>query len=309
VRDAAVECLEEVYQVVGEALIDAVSHHGLRPAQLREVYARLGQAARAAEVPVSAASGVAASPGGGGGGGGGGGDCRDTATSRVDTDRQAARHAETEKAGYGKGVAGSPGQLSPSPRGAAARTPRPSPSPRPSASPQPSPPAQQAPPARAPAAAPTARPAARRGGYKDGGGVGMSGELPHAPAIVVSCERELAAEMHKVAATIEGGPAGADWQKRISALVALEGIVKGGAAGFEGAFDECLKALREPVGEQLLDRRSAVSRQACHVLCVLSRALGPRFDAFAAAMVPLLFKVGVRCVAGGRGRCLAWQEL
>jgi hypothetical protein len=314
VRDAAIECLEEVYQVVGEALIDAVSHHGLRPAQLREVYSRLGQAARAAEVPLSTASAA--------GGGTGAGECRDTATSRVDTDRPAGRHADADKAA-GKAAA-SPGQPSPSPRGGGGGAPRASPRPQPpsppaarpaasprasTTSPQPSPRAQAAaaPPARArPAAAaaapPAARPAARRGGYKDGGGVGVSGELPDAPAIVVACERELASEMDKIAAALEGGTAAADWQKRIAALVALEGLVKGGAAGFEGAFDDGLKALREAIGEQLLDRRSSVSRQACHALAVLSRALGPRFDGFAAAMVPLLFKVRGRGGGGGGGR-------
>lgn len=40
-RDAAIECLEEIYPVTGEQLLDMISEHTLRPAMQREVYARL----------------------------------------------------------------------------------------------------------------------------------------------------------------------------------------------------------------------------------------------------------------------------
>lgn len=43
VRDAAVECLEEVYKVFGEQLVDFISRHNLRPAHLNSIYARLAQ--------------------------------------------------------------------------------------------------------------------------------------------------------------------------------------------------------------------------------------------------------------------------
>ena len=38
-------------------------------------------------------------------------------------------------------------------------------------------------------------------------------------------------------------------------------------------------------------RRSAVSRQACQLICVLSRAMGSQFDSLAVHMMPALFKV------------------
>ena len=41
VRDAAIECLEEVYKVLGEQLVDIIGEHNLRPAHLREIYARI----------------------------------------------------------------------------------------------------------------------------------------------------------------------------------------------------------------------------------------------------------------------------
>lgn len=43
VRDAAIECLEEVYKVYGEQLMDVLSSHQLRPAHLNLVYNRLAQ--------------------------------------------------------------------------------------------------------------------------------------------------------------------------------------------------------------------------------------------------------------------------
>lgn len=43
VRDAAIECLEEVYKVYGEQLMDVLSSHQLRPAHLNLIYSRLAQ--------------------------------------------------------------------------------------------------------------------------------------------------------------------------------------------------------------------------------------------------------------------------
>jgi hypothetical protein len=43
VRDAAIECLEEVYRVLGEQLVDLLSTHNLRAAHLNAIYARLAQ--------------------------------------------------------------------------------------------------------------------------------------------------------------------------------------------------------------------------------------------------------------------------
>lgn len=40
-------------------------------------------------------------------------------------------------------------------------------------------------------------------------------------------------------------------------------------------------------------RRSAVSRQACHLISVLSEHMGPRLEPLALAFLPALFKVVV----------------
>lgn len=42
-RDASIECLEEVYKVIGEQLMDVLSSHQLRPAHLNLIYNRLAQ--------------------------------------------------------------------------------------------------------------------------------------------------------------------------------------------------------------------------------------------------------------------------
>lgn len=58
VRDAAMECLEEVYKVYGEQLMDVLSAHELRPAQLNLIYNRLAQlGAHAEPTPVHSGEG------------------------------------------------------------------------------------------------------------------------------------------------------------------------------------------------------------------------------------------------------------
>lgn len=56
---------------------------------------------------------------------------------------------------------------------------------------------------------------------------------------------------------------GVDWTARIKALLRLEGLAAGAAAGgLAGALPDALRPLRDPLSAQLLDRRSAVARQA-----------------------------------------------
>lgn len=56
---------------------------------------------------------------------------------------------------------------------------------------------------------------------------------------------------------------GVEWAARISALQRLEGLAAGAtAAGLLAALPDALRPLRDPLTAQLLDRRSAVSRQA-----------------------------------------------
>ncbi|KAL0035610.1 hypothetical protein WJX79_002530 [Trebouxia sp. C0005] len=129
----------------------------------------------------------------------------------------------------------------------------------------------------------------RRGGFKDSGGLTAAGELPEAPPIWVDSARELKAEIEKLVLALDEKQ---EWTKRIEALLQLESLVRGGAAGLEG-FLEMLKPLRQPLTVQLNDRRSAVSKQACRILGLLSAALGAGFDMYALYFLPIIFKITV----------------
>jgi CLASP N terminal len=189
---------------------------------------------------------------------------------------------------------------------------------------------------------------------QDGGGIGTDGSLPEAQPLYVSSERDLVVEMERLTATLSGGAASTDWEKRcapcmtaaaaaaavttsnaaediggtrcpptlctaclpaclpaashdvflaratacllcvcsVGALLRLEGLVKGGAAGsYEETFLELLRSLRDPLLEQLADRRSAVSRQAAHTMIALAASLGQRFEPYAAPFMTALFKM------------------
>ncbi len=280
-----------------------VAAAGLRPAVLEQLYTRLGvgaapdAAAGAGKKPKgkgedraltppkwvteAAAAGRALSPPSAGAAAGraspapprvSDGAMRETASS-------AARRLATAAAAAA--AASTPGSASKAQRARTAGSPSVAGGPRPA-------------PPRA-AGAPRARAAAPAAVRRGGSSVTLAGDLPPAPEILVLSERDLKSEFDKIISVFaDGGSVTADWNVRIDAMVALEGLARGPAPHqFEEAFDETLKQLKGPLGEQLLDRRSAISRQASHVLAVLSKVLGPRFDAFAAAMLPLLFKIVV----------------
>ncbi|BDA47128.1 probable CLIP-associating protein 2 [Coccomyxa sp. Obi] len=127
----------------------------------------------------------------------------------------------------------------------------------------------------------------RRGGFMDSGGYTASGEVPQAQPIHVAGERQLRAELDGLIRQLS---ADEEWTRRIDALLRLEGLVRGGAAGLPG-FAELLKSLQEPIVVQVLDRRSAVSRQACHLISVLAEHMGARLETVAMAFLAALFKV------------------
>eukprot|EP00887_Chlorella_sp_A99_P007207 scaffold2.g7207.t1 len=142
----------------------------------------------------------------------------------------------------------------------------------------------------------------RRGGVGDAGGLGRNGELPVAVAVAVHSDAELATEVEAAAV---GLAATADWVQRVEALLRLEGLVKGGAAERPALLD-LLLGLRNVLSAQLQDRRSAVSRQACHVVAVLAAACGDRFEALAAYLLPVLFKtlaMGIQVVNEAADSC------
>ncbi|ONK70885.1 uncharacterized protein A4U43_C04F2530 [Asparagus officinalis] len=113
-------------------------------------------------------------------------------------------------------------------------------------------------------------------------------EKPVDPIKVYS-EKELIREFEKIASTLIPEK---DWSFRITAMQRIEGLVFGGAADYP-SFPMLLKQLVSPLSTQLLDRRSSVVKQACHLLNLLSKELLGDFEACAELFIPVLFKLVV----------------
>uniref|UniRef100_A0A1J3HM77 CLIP-associated protein n=3 Tax=Noccaea TaxID=290573 RepID=A0A1J3HM77_NOCCA len=113
-------------------------------------------------------------------------------------------------------------------------------------------------------------------------------EKPIEPIKVYS-EKELIREFEKIASTLVPEK---DWSMRISAMRRVEGLVAGGATDYS-CFRGLLKQLVGPLSTQLSDRRSTIVKQACHLLCLLSKELLGDFEACAEMFIPVLFKLVV----------------
>ncbi|KAK9807883.1 hypothetical protein WJX72_012183 [[Myrmecia] bisecta] len=253
VRDAAVECLEEMYRQLGDHVIDALNQCNIRATQLKEIHTRFQQVAAG---HISLRSHALNSP-------------RASETSSVLSASGHSEESDTtprscpasprtlESRGSDRLDKSGSAELSTSGR------------------------------SNGSTAQHSTRPAGRRGGFKDSGGMTADGELPAVTPILVDSERELKQEIQKLITAMD---VKVDWTKRIEAMLRLEALVLGGAGAWD-CFFELLKPLRDPITVQLEDRRSAVSRQACHLLGVLAAALGGRFEMHAIYYIPVLFKV------------------
>ncbi|KAK7345692.1 hypothetical protein VNO77_16302 [Canavalia gladiata] len=107
--------------------------------------------------------------------------------------------------------------------------------------------------------------------------------------IKVYSEKELIREIEKIASTLVPEK---DWSIRIAAMQRIEGLVLGGAADYP-CFCGLLKQLVGPLSAQLSDRRSSIVKQACHLLCLLSKDLLGDFEACAEMLIPVLLKLVV----------------
>lgn len=113
-------------------------------------------------------------------------------------------------------------------------------------------------------------------------------EKPLEPIKVYS-EKELIREIEKIASTLVPEK---DWSIRIAAMQRVEALVLGGGSDYP-CFRGLLKQLVGPLSTQLSDRRSSIVKQACHLLCFLSKELLGDFDACAEMFIPVLFKLVV----------------
>lgn len=117
---------------------------------------------------------------------------------------------------------------------------------------------------------------------------GQDGPAPVA-AVTVRSEQELGREMEGLVATLTPKE---NWENRIAAMRRLEGLLVGGAASMP-AFGVLLRQLRDPLASQLEDRRSAIVKQASHLVVELAAHLQRDFELFADHFVPVLFNVSV----------------
>ncbi|CAJ1897870.1 unnamed protein product [Sphenostylis stenocarpa] len=120
------------------------------------------------------------------------------------------------------------------------------------------------------------------------GGEGDITEKPIDPVKVYS-DKELIREIEKIVSTLVPEK---DWSIRIAAMQRVEGLVLGGAVDYP-CFRGLLKQLVGPLSTQLSDRRSSIVKQACHLLCFLSKDLLGDFEACAEMFIPVLFKLVV----------------
>ena len=120
----------------------------------------------------------------------------------------------------------------------------------------------------------------------------------------ISNEHELKRAMHAAARDLHPEQ---DWLKRIAAMVRLEAIaLGGGSVAFEDAFTSALGKAKEAITAQVNDRRSAVVKQASHLLAALARHATASFEPYAEHFIMSLLKttvitVGVIAESGDAG--------
>ena len=90
------------------------------------------------------------------------------------------------------------------------------------------------------------------------------------PSITIFSEKELLTHFEKIVSSFRKTE---DWQLRINALETLQGIAKGGDAMKFDCFISLLKNCHELVELQILDLRSAICKEACRTVAVLSQSI------------------------------------
>ncbi|KAJ3672097.1 hypothetical protein LUZ60_006818 [Juncus effusus] len=122
-------------------------------------------------------------------------------------------------------------------------------------------------------------------------------------AIKLNSEKELAKEIEKIALNLSPDK---DWSIRISAMQRLESLILGGCVGFK-SFNSHVKHLITPFINQLLDRRSTVVKQVCHLLSLLSKEMCRDFEPCAELLIPVLFKlvvITIQVIADSADSCI-----
>eukprot|EP00899_Mesostigma_viride_P020764 jgi/Mesvir1/2868/Mv13951-RA.2 len=128
-------------------------------------------------------------------------------------------------------------------------------------------------------------------------------ECDNAPPVRVYSEKDLSREVDKIIGDMNPKM---EWTVRIAALQRMEGLMHGGAAEYP-SFLSLLSKLKDALGVQVVDRRSAILKQACHLLNTFAKALGNDFSSFADYFVPMLIKltaITVQIMADSADHCV-----
>jgi len=121
-------------------------------------------------------------------------------------------------------------------------------------------------------------------------------------------DRELQREFDGIQRTLSDNKG--DWKQRMNALQQLQGIVLGCSENSNFVprdFAQQAVRIREPLVAQVQDLRSAIVREACSVLFLLSHVLGYEFEPFALQALPVLFKatfVAIAVIAESSFQCI-----
>lgn len=130
----------------------------------------------------------------------------------------------------------------------------------------------------------------KRGGFGDGGGVTNDGSITNVEPIHLKSSHDLQNALEDIKEALMDTTE--KWQSRMDYMMKLEGIILGNGKKYD-LLPQMLNHMKTCFIEQVLDRRSAVSRQACHLLTLLSEHMGSAADNIVEHLVPILFKVVV----------------
>jgi hypothetical protein len=124
---------------------------------------------------------------------------------------------------------------------------------------------------------------------------GTDGELLDASPVLVQSESHLLREFDEITCKLHKNAE--SWEERVSGIVQLEGLAKGNApTRFAETFTKGVLALHDVLEPQVVDRRSQVSRQACHAIAFLMELCGPSLEALALSLQGSLLKAQVMSI-------------
>jgi len=126
---------------------------------------------------------------------------------------------------------------------------------------------------------------------------GINGDLPAAIPVSVNNDMQLISEFEAIAAQLNPH---VEWDDRVAALLRLEGILIGNnTAQFPTLLPELIASLlARPLSDTMTERRSALSRQACHAVTILATTCGSTIiEAALSHFLPATFKAQAMGIA------------